>query len=112
MLRRKKNGTLEKAVRLADSYTLTHKVSFVNKTYPRKPFNPPSVPKSSISLQSGYFNQNIPKTKPPIENKGHSPLSQPICNYCKQSGHIVPDCPVLKGKVLNLQVLPLSRQST
>ena len=28
----------------------------------------------------------------------HNPLSQPICNYCKQSGHIVSDCPVLKRK--------------
>ena len=33
--------TLEKAARLADDYTLTHKVSFVNKANPRKPFYPP-----------------------------------------------------------------------
>ena len=30
--------TLEKAARLADDYTLAHKVSFVNKANPRKPF--------------------------------------------------------------------------
>ena len=90
--------TLEKAARLADDYTLTHKVSFVSKANPRKPFYPTSGHKPSPSLQSGNSNQNVPKPKPPGENKGHNPLSQPICNYCKQSGHIVSDCPVLKIK--------------
>ena len=90
--------TLEKAARLADDYTLTHKVSFVSTANPRKPFYPPSGHKPNPSLQSGNFNQNAPKSKPPGENKGHNPLSQPICNYCKQSGHIVSDCPVLKRK--------------
>ena len=65
---------------------------------PTKPFYPPSGPKPSPSLQSGNLNQNAPKPKPPGENKGHNPLAQPICNYCKQSGHIVSDCPVLKRK--------------
>ena len=77
---------------------MTHKVSFVNKAIPRKPFYPPSGHKPNPSLQSGNSNQNAPKSKPPGENKGHNPLTQPICNYCKQSGHIVSDCPVLKGK--------------
>ena len=90
--------TLEKAARLADDYTLTHKVSFVSKANPRKPFYPSSGHKPSPSLQSGNSNQNAPKPKLPGENKGHNPLSQPICNYCKQSGHIVSDCPVLKRK--------------
>ena len=90
--------TLEKAARLADDYTLTHKVSFVSKANPRKPFYPPSGHKPSPSFQSGNSNQNAPKPKPPGENKGHNPSSQPICNYCKQSGHIVSDCPVLKRK--------------
>ena len=90
--------TLEKAARLADDYTLTHKVSFVSKANPRKAFYPPSGHKPSPSLQSGNSNQNAPKLKPPGEIKGHNPLSQPICNYCKQSGHIVSDCPVLKRK--------------
>ena len=104
--------TLEKAARLADNYTLTHKVSFVSKANPRKPFYPPSGHKPSPSFQAGNSSQNAPKPKPPGENKGHNPLSQPICNYCKQSGHIICDCPVLKRKreskrVLHLQVLPL-----
>ena len=90
--------TLEKAARLADDYTLTHKVSFVSKANPRKPFYPTSGHKPSPSFQSGNSNQNAPKPKPPGENKGHNPLSQPICNYCKQSGHIVSDCPVSKRK--------------
>ena len=89
---------LEKAARLADDYTLTHKVSFVSKANPRKQFYPPSGSKPSPSFQSGSSNQNAPKPKPPGENKGHIPLSQPICNYCKQPGHIVSDCPVLKRK--------------
>ena len=42
--------TLEKAARLADDYTLTQKVSFVNKANPRKPFYPPSDHKPSPSL--------------------------------------------------------------
>ena len=33
--------TVEKAARLADDCTLTHKVSFVNKANSRKPFYPP-----------------------------------------------------------------------
>ena len=89
---------MEKASRLADDYTLTHKVSFVSKANPRKPFYPPSSHKPSPGFQSGNSNQNAPKPKPPGENKGHNPLSQPICNYCKQSGHIVSDCSVLKRK--------------
>ena len=89
---------LEKAARLADDYSFTHKVSFVSKANPRKPFYPSSGHKPSPSFQSGNSNQNTPKPKPPGENKGHNPLSQPICNDCKQSGHIVSDCPVLKRK--------------
>ena len=90
--------TLDKAARLADDYTLTQKVSFDSKANPRVPFYPPSGHKPSPGLQSGNSNQNAPKPKTPGENKGHSPLSQPICNYCKQSCQIVSDCHVLKRK--------------
>ena len=77
---------------------MTQKVSFVNKANPRKPFYPLSGPKPSPGLQSGNSSQNAPKPTPSGENKGHNPLFQPTCNYCKQSGHIVSDCPVLKKK--------------
>ena len=39
--------TLEKAARLADDYTLTHKDSFVSKANPRKLFYPPAGHKPS-----------------------------------------------------------------
>ena len=58
----------------------------------------PSGHKPSPCLQSDNSNQNAPKSNPPGQNKGHNLLSQPICNYCKQSGYIVSDCPVLKRK--------------
>ena len=93
--------TLEKAARLADDYTLTHKVSFVSKANPRKPFTHLLVINQVLVSISGNSSQNAPKPKPPGENKGHNHLSQPICNYCyycKQSGHIVSDCLVLKRK--------------
>ena len=111
--------TLDLAARLADDYSLTHKASFVNKPFPRKPFNPqskftpqsrPFSPQSKpYSPQSGpKFNPSnpsdnsshsfTPKPKFSDENKGQSPLSQPICNYCKQSGHIISVCVALKRK--------------
>lgn len=56
----------------------------------------------SVNGQVPYeFQQNrinAFKPRPPGENKGYNPLSQPISNYCEQSGHIVSDCPVLKSK--------------
>ena len=57
---RKKLKLWKKAARLADNYTLTHKVSFVSKANPRKPFYLPSGQKPSPSLQSGDSNQNAP----------------------------------------------------
>ena len=77
---------------------MTHKVSLVNKGNHRKPFYPPSGPKPSLSLPSGNSKQSTPKPKHPGENKVHTPLSQPIYNYCKQLGHIVSGCPFLKRK--------------
>ena len=111
--------TLDLAARLADDYSLTHKASFVNKPFPRKPFNPqsnftpqsrPFSPQSKpYPTQSGpKFNPSNPsdnsshsfppKPKFSGENKGQSPLSQPIRNYCKQSGHIISECVALKRK--------------
>ena len=53
---------LETAARLADDYALTHKASFVNKPYPRKPYNPQS---KQITPQSKpYSPQSGPKANP------------------------------------------------
>ena len=100
---------LETAARLADDYALTHKASFINKPYPRKPYNPQSkqiTPQSKpYSIQSGPksnpsnpTDNSSPKPKFSSENKGQNPLSQPICNYCKKTGHIISECLALKRK--------------
>ena len=118
-LNEKEVENLDVAARLADDYSLTHKASFVNKPFPRKPFNPQlkftpqsrpfspqskpyspqSAPKSNPSNPSDNSSQSFtPKPRFSGENKGQSPLSQPICNYCKQSGHIISECIALKRK--------------
>ena len=86
--------TLEAAARLADDYALTHKVSFINKSNPsRRPFLPQSGSKHSPSNPSGSYSQTFtPKPKSSGENKDQNPLSQPICNYCKKTGHIISEC--------------------
>ena len=92
--------TLEAAARLAYDYALTHKVSFINKSNPsRRPFFPHSGSKHSPSNPPGSHSQTItPKPKPSGENKDQNPLSQPICNYCKRTGHIISECLHLKRK--------------
>ena len=118
-LNEKEVENLDVAARLADDYSLTHKTSFVNKPFPRKPFNPQlkftpqsrpfspqskpyspqSGPKSNPSNPSDNSSHSFtPKPRFSGENKGQSPLSQPICNYCKQSGHIISECKALKRK--------------
>ena len=92
--------TLEAAARLADDYALTHKVSFNNKSNPsRRPFFQHSGSKHSPSNPPGSHSQTItPKPKPSGENKDQNPLYQPICNYCKRTGHIISECLHLKRK--------------
>ena len=118
-LNEKEVENLDVAARPADDYSLTHKASFVNKPFPRKPFNPQlkftpqsrpfspqskpyspqSGPKSNPSNPSDNSSHSFtPKPRFSGENKGQSPLSQPICNYCKQSGHIISECIALKKK--------------
>ena len=111
-LNEKEVENLDLAARLADDYSLTHKASFVNKPFLRKPFNPQlkltpqSRPFSPQSLP--YSPQPGPKSTPVIypiipvihlfQKLGQSPLSQQICNYCKQSSHIISQCIALKRK--------------
>ena len=119
---------LDLAARLANDNSLTHKASFASKPFPRETFNPqlkctpqsrPFSPQSKpyskpYSPQSGPKSKFAPTPKFSGENKGQSCLSQPICNYCKQSGHIISECVALKKKekeknrrILNPQVSPL-----
>ena len=91
--------TLEAAARLADDYALTHKVSFINKSNPsRRPFFPQSGSKHSPSNPSGSYSQTFTLKSKSGENKDPNPLSQPICNYCKKTGHIISECLHLKRK--------------
>ena len=89
--------TLEAAARLADDYALTHKVSFINKSNPsRRPFFPHSGSKHCPSNPPCSHSRTItPKPKPSGENKDQN---QPICNYCKRTGHIISECLHLKRK--------------
>ena len=84
------------AARLADDYA----VSFINKSNPsRRPFFPQSGSKPSPSNPSGSYSQTFtPKPKCSGDNKDENPLSQPICSYCKKTGHIISECLHLKRK--------------
>ena len=54
--------TLDFAARLVDDYSLTYKASFINKPFPRKPFNP----QSKLHLNQDHFSLS----------QNHIPLSQ------------------------------------
>ena len=65
----------------------------------RRPFIPHTGSKPSPSIPSSSYSQTFtPKLKPSVENKDQNPVSQPICNYCKRTGHIISECLKLKGK--------------
>ena len=74
---------LDVAARLADDYSLTHTASFVNKPFPRKPFNPQLkfTPQSrSFSPQSKpYYPQSGPKSNPsnPSDNSSQTFTPKP-----------------------------------
>ena len=69
--------TLEKAVRIAFDYTLTHKVSFVNKANPRKTLDPPSSLNQDLISNSIIPVRMLPNPNRLVKTKVHNPLSQP-----------------------------------
>ena len=82
--------TLEEAVRSADGYSLTHRVSFISK--PKSNF---SHTNSKVNLNASSSPQNqsgTPKQKSFNDVKGQHPLSHLTCNYCKKPGHLISDC--------------------
>ena len=82
-LNEKEVENLDVAARLADDYSLTHKTSFVNKPFPRKPFNPQLkfTPQSRpfIPQSKPHFPQSGPKSNPsnPSDNSSHSFTPKP-----------------------------------
>jgi len=114
-----KAETLEKAARLADDYSLTHKDSFVGK--PHQSFSPSRQNPSSSSLGSSLpgstrnigkedsrrdkgdngscsgsrIKLSISNSKPPLPKR---PFNSVVCNYCKKEGHVLSDCLKLKRK--------------
>ncbi|XP_026112910.1 uncharacterized protein LOC113091546 isoform X1 [Carassius auratus] len=78
-----KVDTLYKAATLADDFVLTHKVTFkdVQKSRDNIPVDPPVV------LPRKSFNG-----KPTVSTGDR------VCFYCKASGHLIANCPVLKKK--------------
>ena len=111
--------TLDEAARLADDYSLTHKISFTNKsrptfsqshtnsTAPSTRFTSPNTTCSQISGSGGmslnqsvpaYSQSSTPKSRFYNETKGENSISLHTCSYCKKTGHIISDCFVLKKK--------------
>ena len=89
---------LEAAARLAGDYALTHKVSFINKSIPLEDhFSHNQDPNIVLVIHLAIIAKHLllnPKSSG--ENKDQNPLSQPICNYCKKTGHIISECLHLK----------------
>ena len=89
--------TLEAAARMVDDCALRHKVSFLNPS--RRPFFPQTGSQPCPSNPSCSYSQTFtPKPKLSSENKDQNPLSQPVCNYCKNTSHIISECLYLKRK--------------
>jgi hypothetical protein len=92
--------------------------------FPRKPFtlqskpSPKSNPSNNPSDDFSYTFTSKPIVSDSDENEGRNPLSQPICNYFKQSGHIIFNVLLWRKwekdknrRVLNLQGWPLYGQN-
>ena len=80
--------TLENAARLADDYTLTHKVSFVSKANPRKPFshllviNQVLVSNPVIPIRMFQNPNLLVKTKVTIYISAYLQVLQTVRSYC------------------------------
>ena len=53
---------------------------------------------SPSNPNASYSQTFTAKPKSSGENKDRNPLSQPVCNYCKKTGHIISECLHLKRK--------------
>ena len=106
-----KAETLEDAARLADEFSLSHKVTFVEK--PKRPHPPPGQ-KPPLTLprwsgnQRSYRNEDSGRKQNPGNNSANrsnfswtrqnkNMSSQPFkpltCFHCRKDGHVISNCP-------------------
>lgn len=101
----KKAETLADAARLADDYSLTHKVSFVEKSNQhfsarnKNSFDAGSTQNSNekphnTNSDKDFNSTNKNQNRQPTKYKPFT--NSPICNYCKIRGHVMSDCRRLK----------------
>ena len=106
-----KAETLEDAARLADEFSLSHKVMFVEK--PKRPYPPPgrdpppTLPRWSGN-QRGHQNEDPRWKQNPGNNSANrsnfswskqnktmssKPFKPLTCFYCRKDGHMISNCP-------------------
>ena len=106
-----KAETLEDAARLADEFSLSHKVTFVEK--PKRPYPPPGQePSPTLPRWSGnqrsHQNEDLRRKQNPGNNSANrsnfswsrqnkNMSSQPFKpltrSYCRKDGHMISNCP-------------------
>ena len=103
--------TLEDAARLADEFSLCHKVTFLEKPkwpYPPPGQDPPPIlphgPGNHRNCQSegsrqkqnpGNSSANCSNFSWSRQDKNMSgkPFKPPTCFYCRKDGHVISNCP-------------------
>ena len=96
-LKEKEVETLEKAARLADNQTLSHKFFLFTRKLLDNHLTHPLVINQVLVSNRVTPIRILPNPNLLVKANVTIPF-QPVCNYCKHSGHIVSDCPVLKRK--------------
>ena len=107
-----KAETLEDAARLADEFSLSHKVTFVDKPLRPSCTSPSQVPPSTSPRwpcnqrrrQSEWYPKRNPgntlanrgfNSEPPRQNKNipNKSVKTITCYYCRKEGHMISNCP-------------------
>ena len=102
-INKQKAETLEEAARLADDYSLTHRVDFEEK--PSK-FSSPrgqnsmdvlrNPHKENLNQKQTYGSSSRPSSTSFIQNKpamARRPFKSMTCYHCRREGHIMSECP-------------------
>ena len=105
-----KAETLEDAARLADEFSLSHKVTFAEK--PKRPYptagqDPPPTPRW-FGNQRSHQSEDPRRKQNPSNNSANrsnfswsrqnkttksKPFKTLTCFYCRRDGHMIPNCP-------------------